>query len=148
MARVADQPDPQLKELPTTSGRGEAASAEAAVTVIRPDTGWQAIGWRELCRYRELLYFLAWRDVKVRYKQTALGAAWAILQPVLTMAIFTVVFGHFAKIPSDGIPYALFSFCGLLPWTFFAYTMTQSSNSLVENANLISKVHFPRLVIP
>jgi lipopolysaccharide transport system permease protein len=94
------------------------------------------------------LYFFAWRDIKVRYKQTAIGATWAILQPVLTMIVFTVVFGHFAKIPSEGVPYPLFCIAGLLPWTFFAYALTQSSNSLVANSNLISKIYFPRLIVP
>ncbi len=117
-------------------------------TIVEPSTGWVALNVRELWNYRELLYFLCWRDIKVRYKQTALGASWAIIQPVLTMVIFTVVFGHFAKIPSDGVPYPIFSYCALLPWTFFAYAMSQSANSLVGNANLISKVYFPRLVIP
>src|SRR5581483_5832079 len=106
MARVADQSDPQLKELPTTSGRGEVVDLPLPpVTVLRPETGWQAIGWRELWRYRELLYFLAWRDVKVRYKQTALGAAWAILQPALMMVVFTIFFGHLAKVPTGNLPY-------------------------------------------
>lgn len=117
-------------------------------TVIRPSHGWVSLQLREFWKYRGLLYFLAWRDMKVRYKQTALGASWAILQPVLTVVIFTVIFGHFAKIPSDGVPYPLFSFAGLLPWTFFSYSLTQSSGSLVTNANLISKVYFPRLIVP
>jgi lipopolysaccharide transport system permease protein len=117
-------------------------------TVIRPTKCWAPLNLRALWRYRELLYFLTWRDVKVRYKQTALGAAWAVIQPVLTMVLFTVIFGHFAKIPSDGVPYPIFSYTALLPWTFFAYAMSQSANSLVGSANLISKVYFPRLVIP
>jgi len=117
-------------------------------TIIESSKGWVPLKLGQLWRYRELLYFLTWRDIKVRYKQTALGASWAIIQPVLTMIIFTVVFGHFAKIPSDGVPYPIFSYIGLLPWTFFAYAMGQASNSLVGNANLISKVYFPRLVMP
>jgi lipopolysaccharide transport system permease protein len=116
--------------------------------VIEPSTGWTALRLGALWRYRELLYFLAWRDVKVRYKQTALGVSWAILQPVLTMLIFSVVFGHFAHIPSEGVPYPIFVFAGLVPWTLFAYAMTQASNSLVENQRVITKVYFPRLVIP
>ena len=116
--------------------------------VIEPTNGWAALNLGRLWHYRELLYFLAWRDVKVRYKQTALGASWAILQPVFTMIIFTVVFGHFAKIPSEGAPYPIFAYAALVPWTFFAFAITQSSNSLVENSKLISKVYFPRLVIP
>jgi lipopolysaccharide transport system permease protein len=102
----------------------------------------------ELWAYRELLYFLVWRDIKVRYKQTLLGAAWAIIQPVLTMVVFTLFFGNLAKVPSDGIPYPLFSFAGLVPWTLFAYSLTESSSSLVTNQNLITKVYFPRLIIP
>ena len=115
---------------------------------IEPTKGWAPLKLKALWRYRELLYFLTWRDIKVRYKQTALGASWAVIQPLLTMVIFTVVFGHFARVPSDGVPYPIFSYCALLPWTFFAYAMGQSANSLVGNANLISKVYFPRLVIP
>ncbi|MEK7829865.1 MAG: ABC transporter permease, partial [Acidobacteriota bacterium] len=98
--------------------------------------------------YRELLYFLTWRDIKVRYKQTALGAAWAIIQPLFTMIVFSVFFGRLAKIPSDGIPYPIFSFAALVPWTFFANGLGQASNSLVGNSNLLTKVYFPRLVIP
>lgn len=124
------------------------AAREAYDAVFEPSTGWVSLNLREFWRFRSLLYFLSWRDIKVRYKQTALGALWAIIQPVLTMIIFTVIFSHVAKIGSDGIPYPIFSYCGLLPWTFFAYAMTQSANSLVGNANLISKVYFPRLVIP
>src|SRR5678810_4239 len=103
---------------------------------------------RELWNYRELIYFLTWRDVKVRYKQTALGAMWAILQPFLTMLVFSVFFGRLAKVPSDGVPYPLFAFAALVPWTFFSTAVSQSGNSLVGSANLIKKVYFPRLVIP
>jgi lipopolysaccharide transport system permease protein len=103
---------------------------------------------REVWRYRELLSFLAWRDLKVRYKQTVLGAAWAVLQPVLTMVVFSIVFGHLAKIPSDGVPYPVFVYAALLPWSLFAHALTESSQSLVANRNLITKVYFPRLVIP
>ena len=102
----------------------------------------------ELWRYRELFYFLAWRDVKVRYKQTALGIAWAVLQPLLTMALFTLLFGKLANMPSDGLPYPLFYFGALLPWTYFAATLTTSGNSLVVNANLLTKVYFPRVILP
>ncbi|MFN7926789.1 MAG: ABC transporter permease [Blastocatellia bacterium] len=125
------------------------APAPTPATIrIQPSSGWVAIKWRELWEYRELLYFLTWRDVKVRYKQTALGAMWAILQPVMTMAIFSLFFGRLAKVPSDGIPYPIFSFTALVPWTFFANSLNQSSNSLVMSANLIKKVFFPRLTIP
>jgi lipopolysaccharide transport system permease protein len=116
--------------------------------IIKPSRGWLAFHLKDLWQYRELLYFLTWRDIKVRYKQTVLGAAWAVLQPFLTMVVFTLFFGKLAKMPSEGVPYPLFSYAGLLPWTFFAQAMNQSSDSLVGNANLISKVYFPRLVIP
>jgi lipopolysaccharide transport system permease protein len=118
------------------------------VTVIEASRGWVALKLGELWEYRELLYFLTWREVKVRYKQTALGAAWAIIQPLFTMLVFSLFFGRLAKVPSDGIPYPLFSLAGLIPWTFFANGLAQSSNSLVTSANLISKVYFPRLTIP
>lgn len=116
--------------------------------VIEPTHGWQAIELRDLWRYRELLYFLTWRDIKVRYKQTLLGAAWAVLQPLLTMVVFSVIFGQLAKLPSDGVPYPIFTFTALLPWQLFAFALTNSSNSLVGSQNLVSKVYFPRLVIP
>jgi lipopolysaccharide transport system permease protein len=116
--------------------------------VIERSRGWVGINWRELWEYRELLYFLTWRDVKVRYKQTALGAAWAILQPVLFMVVFSIFFGKLAGIPSEGVPYPIFAYCALLPWQLFAHALTGSGNSLVANQHLISKVYFPRLVIP
>lgn len=104
--------------------------------------------WRDLWRYRELFYFLAWRDLLVRYKQTVVGVAWAVIRPVLTMVVLTVVFGKFGKMPSGGVPYPILVFCGTLPWQFFATAMSESGNSLVVNANLISKVYFPRMVVP
>lgn len=104
--------------------------------------------WRDLWQYRELFYFLAWRDLLVRYKQTVVGVAWAVVRPILTMAILTVVFGRLAKMPSPGVPYPLLVFCGMLPWQFFATALSESGNSLVNNSNLISKVYFPRLVVP
>jgi lipopolysaccharide transport system permease protein len=115
---------------------------------IRPSSGWRALDLREVWRYRELLWFLALRDIKVRYKQTALGVAWAVIQPLFTMLIFTIFFGRLAKIPSDGIPYPLFAMVALLPWQLFAYALTQSSNSLVTEQRLITKVYFPRLIVP
>jgi lipopolysaccharide transport system permease protein len=118
------------------------------VTLIRPSHGWVSLHLRELLDYRELLYFLTWRDIKVRYKQTALGVLWAILQPLLTMIVFSLFFGRLAKIPSDGIPYPIFAFAALVPWTFFAAGLGQSSSSLVGSANLLKKVYFPRLAIP
>src|SRR6266699_3533099 len=115
---------------------------------IEPSRGWASLRLQELWHYRELLFFLAWRDVKVRYKQTALGAAWAVLQPLLGMVVFTIFFGRLAKVPSDGIPYPLFSYTALLAWQLFSYSLTESSNSVVASERLISKVYFPRLVIP
>src|ERR1700730_72845 len=115
---------------------------------IQPTKGWVSLRLHELWDYRELFYFLVWRDIKVRYKQTALGMAWAIVQPIFTVVIFSVFFGRLAKIPSDGIPDPLFSFAALVPWTFFSYGLNQSSNSLVGSANLITKVYFPRLAVP
>jgi lipopolysaccharide transport system permease protein len=122
-------------------------SAHSQVRVIEPSTGWVPIDWPELWSYRELLGFLIWRDAKVRYKQTVLGAAWAILQPLMTMLLFTVLFGRWAKMPSDGAPYSLFAFAGLIPWTFFANALGSSAGSLVGNTHLISKVYFPRVLI-
>jgi lipopolysaccharide transport system permease protein len=110
--------------------------------------GWVAIDFSELWRYRELVLFYAIRDIKVRYKQTLLGAAWAILQPLLTMVVFSIFFGKLAGVPSDGIPYPIFAYCGLVPWQLFAYGLTQSSNRIVEDAQVISKVYFPRLIVP
>jgi lipopolysaccharide transport system permease protein len=104
--------------------------------------------WRDLWRYRELFYFLSWRDILVRYKQTAIGIAWALIRPFLTMIVFTVVFGNLAKLPSEGAPYSILVFAAMLPWQFFANSLSESSNSLITNANLISKVYFPRLIVP
>lgn len=104
--------------------------------------------WRDLWRYRELFYFLSWRDILVRYKQTAIGIAWALIRPFLTMVVFTVVFGNIAKLPSEGVPYPILVFAAMLPWQFFANSLSESSNSLITNANLISKVYFPRLIVP
>jgi len=128
----------------------EPGSEEDALPVllIKPSRGWVSLHLRSLWDYRELIYFLIWRDVKVRYKQTALGAAWAIIQPFFTMAVFSLFFGKLAKVPSDGIPYPVFSYAALVPWTFFANGLSQSSDSLVGSANLIKKVFFPRLCIP
>jgi len=116
--------------------------------IIRPTDGWVAINFHELWEYRELLYFLTWRDIKVRYKQTALGAAWAVIQPFFTMVVFSLFFGRLAQVPSDGIPYPVFAYCALVPWSFFAGSLDRAGNSLVTSANLLTKVYFPRLVIP
>src|SRR5438132_1668017 len=115
---------------------------------IRPNRKWVALNLRELWAYRELLYFLTWRDVKVRYKQTVLGVGWAIIQPLFTMLIFTLFFGRLAGIKSDDIPYPIFAYAGLLPWTFFSNAVTASGNSLVGSSTLITKIYFPRIIIP
>jgi lipopolysaccharide transport system permease protein len=115
---------------------------------IQPSNSWVSLQLRKLWDYRELLYFLTWRDIKVRYKQTLLGASWAIIQPFMTMIAFSFFFGQLAQVPSDNIPYPIFSYAALVPWTFFANGLAQSSNSLVGSANLIKKVYFPRLVMP
>lgn len=121
---------------------------ENPIVVIEPKKGWISIDLRDLWHYRDLLYILTTRDIKVRYKQTLLGAAWAVIQPLFTMLIFTLFFGRLAGMPSDGIPYPLFAYAGLLPWTFFSNAVTNSGNSLVGNSNLITKVYFPRMIIP
>lgn len=123
-------------------------TSDMSVTYLRPSKGWLSIDFNELWRYRELVYFLTWRDIKVRYKQAVLGIVWAVLQPLLTMVIFTVIFGTLLKTPSQGIPYPLFSLSALLPWQLFASALQRSSVSLVGNANLITKIYFPRLAIP
>ncbi|MHC5720091.1 MAG: ABC transporter permease, partial [Nostoc sp.] len=104
--------------------------------------------WKDIWRYRELFYFLAWRDILVRYKQTAIGIAWALIRPFLTMVVFTIVFGQLAKLPSEGVPYPILVFSAMLPWQFFTNSLSECSNSLIGNANLISKVYFPRLIVP
>jgi len=124
------------------------AEVERPITRIQPSHGWVSLKLGELWRYRELLYFLTLRDIKVRYKQTVIGAAWAIIQPFMTMIVFTLFFGGLAAIPSDGLPYPIFSYAALVPWTFFANGLTLSANSLVGSSNLIKKIYFPRLVIP
>jgi lipopolysaccharide transport system permease protein len=123
-------------------------SVEREETVLQGNPGWHLAELMELWRYRELLYFLTWRDVKVRYKQTVLGAAWAILQPLATMMVFSVFFGRLAKMPSAGLPYSLFVLAGLLPWTFFANAVTSASQSIIGSHTLVTKVYFPRLIIP
>ena len=127
---------------------GPGAAMRQEIIRIQPSKGWVSLGLHELWAFRELLFFLVWRDIKVRYKQTVLGAAWAIIQPVLTMVVFSLFFGKLASMPSDGVPYPIFSFTALVPWTFFATGLTLSSQSLVGSSNLIKKVYFPRLAIP
>jgi lipopolysaccharide transport system permease protein len=134
-------------ENPEESGSAYRLPTEPLV-VIQPSGTWNVLSFSDIWRYRELIYFLTWRDVKVRYKQTALGAAWAILQPLFMMVIFTIFFGRLAGVGSAGVPYPLFALAGLVPWTFFANSVTASSNSLVGSANLITKVYFPRLIVP
>jgi lipopolysaccharide transport system permease protein len=120
----------------------------APIAVVQPSRGWSGVNFRELWRYRELVYFLMWRDIKVRYKQTLLGAGWAIIQPFFTMVVFTIFFGELAKIPSDDIPYPIFSYAALLPWQLFENGISKAGNSLVASRNLITKVYFPRLAVP
>lgn len=133
---------------PVSGWTTEATGRTTPTIVIEPRRSLLDLDLRAIWDFRELLYFLVWRDVKVRYKQTVIGVAWAILQPFLTMVIFTVVFANFAKIPSDGLPYPIFAYTALLPWSYFAQAISQSSTSLVGEANLIRKVYFPRLIIP
>lgn len=125
-----------------------ALQPESPLVVIRPASRWRALDLGEVWRYRELLYFLVWRDTKVRFKQTALGISWIVIRPLLSVAIFVVVFGHLAKMPSDGVPYPVFAMIGTVPWTFFAAAFSGSSHSLVSNASLITKVYVPRAILP
>lgn len=133
---------------PDTAEDAVQAAGAATELVIRPSKGWMAVDFGELFRYRELLYFLVWRDLKVRYKQTVLGVAWAVLQPVFSMVVFTVIFGRLAKIDSEGFPYAVFVYAGLLPWTFFSAAVSMAGQSLISQQNLLTKIYFPRLFIP
>jgi len=148
---MRDLPNPTVFSPENASVTFPPASAPepgGVVTIIRPSMGWAPLKIRDLWAYRELLYFLVWRDIKVRYRQTVIGAAWVIIQPLMTAAVFAVFFGHLAGIQSDGIPYPLFSLAALVPWTFFARGLALSSNSLVANTHLITKIYFPRLLIP
>jgi homopolymeric O-antigen transport system permease protein len=133
---------------PIIADPGRLRAGATPETVIEPTTGWVSLKLQELWEYRELVYFLIWRDVKVRYKQTVLGAAWAVIQPFFTMVVFSLFFGKLGNIPSDGIPYPIFSYAALVPWQFFANGLGHSSYSLVGSANMIKKVYFPRLAIP
>lgn len=141
LGETVSSPPPEPFEKPATL-------SDEPLVVIEPTRSWVAIDLRDLWGYRELLYFLMWRDLKVRYKQSVLGITWVILQPLLTTLIFTVFLGKLARVPSDNIPYPLFVYAALLPWTFFSSAITSSGNSLVGSANLITKVYFPRLIIP
>jgi lipopolysaccharide transport system permease protein len=131
------EPPKKLEDLP-----------DSHETIIRPPRGWVSLELRDLWEYRELMFFFIWRDIKVRYKQTALGATWAIIQPFFTMVVFSIFFGWLARIPSDGVPYPVFAYTALVPWTYFANALAQASNSLVEHERMITKVYFPRLLIP
>ncbi len=118
------------------------------VTLIQPQSRWLELNFRDLWRRRELLYFFVWRDIKVRYKQTMIGAGWAIIQPFFTMVVFSVIFGKLAKIPSDGLPYPVFAYTALLPWMYFANALNQATNTMVENQRVVTRVYFPRLILP
>ena len=135
------------ESFPETTGRSRTTYSDM-VTHIRPRSGWATLKLGELWRYRELLYFFIWRDLKVRYKQTILGAAWAVLQPFLTMVVFSIFFGRLAGLASDDLPYAISAYTALVPWTFFANGLTQASNSIVSNAAMVKKTYFPRLTLP
>ena len=150
MRQRAHEPAPMTAIERDSQPLRESTDHRDAVPVLRiePSRGWVSLRLGALWEYRELLYFLTWRDIKVRYKQTVLGAAWAIIQPFFTMIVFSLFFGRLARIPSDGIPYPVFSYAALVPWTFFANGLTQSAASVVASAHLINKVYFPRLVIP
>jgi lipopolysaccharide transport system permease protein len=139
---LADRLIPEVGDPPTP------ITGAAPATLILPPSGWQLVNARELWQFRELIYFLAWRDVKVRYKQTVLGAAWAVLQPAMMMVVFSIFFGRMAGVPSGGMPYPLFAYAGLLPWTFFATAIAAAGNSVVQSERLITKIYFPRLAIP
>ncbi|MCX6055484.1 MAG: ABC transporter permease [Chloroflexi bacterium] len=118
------------------------------IVMIKPVKGWVALNLKDLWMYRELIYFLTWRDLKVRYKQSVLGVLWAILKPVMTMVVFTIFFGNFAKMPSDGVPYPIFSFTAVVPWEFFAAALSVSARSMVSSGNMVSKIYFPRIIVP
>ena len=140
---MAVNPPPQASTAP-----GVDSPRHAHTTVIEPRRGWLMPDWREMLEYRELLYFLIWRDVKVRYKQTVLGVAWAVLQPVVTMVLFTVIFGHFVGISSEGYAYPIFVYAGLLPWIFFSSSVALAGQSLINQQHLLTKIYFPRLFVP
>jgi len=132
----------------TTLAKNSTQTSSEEILYLRPSRGWTDLNLLELWRYRELVYFLIWRDIKVRYKQTALGAAWAIIQPFFTMIVFTIFFGRLAKVPSDGVPYPIFSYTALLPWGLFAKALNDAGRSLIANRTMITKIYFPRLAIP
>lgn len=148
MEFIIDDKKQEGIDVPERAAEVEEPKRELPVLDIYPSKGWISLNLRDLWEYRELLFFLAWRDVQIRYKQTVLGFAWAIIQPLVAMVIFSVVFGQLAKLPSNGLPYPIFTFTALLPWTLFANALQRSTTSLVSSSNLLSKVYFPRLIIP
>jgi len=139
---------PAMESPPSSAAPPETAADEPRVTIVRPTAGWVSLDLRELWEFRELLYFLVWRSIKVRYKQTVLGASWAVLQPFLTMVVFSIFLGRLARVPSDGLPYPLFSYSGLVLWMYFTSALSQASNSLLEHERMLTKVYFPRLLLP
>ena len=139
---------PPAEDAAPGAGDAGGGSEYAEETLIRPRSGWIGINWREMWSHRELLFFLVWRDISVRYKQTVLGIAWAVVQPLMTMVIFTVIFGRFAKVPSEGFPYPVFVFTGLIPWTMYSQGLSASALSLINQQQLLTKVYFPRLFVP
>ena len=148
MKRTRDRDASNAKSVVASASDRFERTDDMPLTVIEPPKRWFDVNLRELWDYRELLYFLAWRDVKVRYKQTMLGAAWAVIQPVIAMIVFSIVFGTLAGVPSDDVPYPIFVYAGLLPWQFFASTMNTAANSLVGNRPLVTKIYFPRIFLP
>jgi lipopolysaccharide transport system permease protein len=142
------QTDSGIREKGMTDQSSRMSQTNVTTTIIRPTRGWKGLNFKELWQYRELLYFLIWRDIKVRYKQSLLGAGWAIIQPLLTMIIFTVFFGQWAGIPTDGVPQPIFYFAGILPWQFFQSGVSKAGTSLVASSNLITKIYFPRIAVP
>jgi lipopolysaccharide transport system permease protein len=139
----------QLHPISAPTAEGIAKDGNSlSVTRIEPSKGWVSLRFDELWAYRELLYYFVWRDIKVRYKQTIMGILWSIIQPLFTMVVFSLFFGRLAKVPSDGIPYPIFSYAALVPWSFFANALTQGSNSLVNGADMLKKIYFPRLTMP
>ena len=132
----------------TTLPKLDLARFSGPETVNEPKSGWQFVNLRELWEYRDLFYFLVWRDIKARYAQSVLGIGWAVVQPVFTMIVFTIIFGKLARIDSDGVPYAIFSFTALVPWTYFSNSLTESTGSLINASSMLGKVYFPRLIIP
>jgi lipopolysaccharide transport system permease protein len=147
-ARTALHQKVQGEDKRLQGSMAETSADDVPIRIIKPSSGWRAVNFCELWKFRELLYFLVWRDVKVRYKQTALGASWAIIQPFVTMVVFSIFFGRLAGVPSDGIPYPVFSFAALVPWAFFAHGLHNGGESLTSNQNLLRKVYFPRLALP